>query len=463
MYGKRVAIVEREAVWDKDGVRHGAGYGGTCVNVGCVPKKLMFTAAAHVETAETAPGYEIDMGHPKLDWRKLVEKRTAYVQRLIGIYKSNLDKAGVTRVEGFASFTGPKTVTVNGRTLSADHVLIAVGGQPDKLTMPGAEYCINSDGFFDLKEQPKSALVVGAGYIAVELAGILNALGTRTSLACRGEGVLRHGFDPMIQKVINAEIVRSGVNLITKSQVVAVSKGADGSLSAKLSNGDTVGGLDCVLMAIGRTPMTMNMGLETTGVSFDKKGRIVVDDKQNTGVDGLYCLGDCSISGYELTPVAIAAGRRLADRIFGGADSAKLEYANIATVVFSHPPIGVIGLTEPKAREVYGDAAVSVYSSQFSPMHYALCEPDAKKPMAMKLVCVGDEQRVVGLHIIGISADEMLQGFAVAMKMGATKADFDNAVAIHPTASEELVTMAPWGATKNADGTITPVLPPKRG
>jgi glutathione reductase (NADPH) len=205
------------------------------------------------------------------------------------------------------------------------------------------------------------------------------------------------------------------------------------------------------------------MGLETTGVQLDGKGRVVVDAQQNTGVEGLYCLGDCSTCGYELTPVAIAAGRRLADRLFGGATEAKLEYANIATVVFSHPPIGTIGLTEPAARQHYGDENIKVYQSVFKPMHYALCDEAAKKPMAMKLVCAGAEEVVVGLHIIGIAADEMLQGFGVAMKMGATKADFDNAVAIHPTAAEELVTMHPWGGRLDADGKLVPVLPPKRG
>jgi len=458
-----VALVERGASWDENGVRNGAGYGGTCVNVGCVPKKLMYTAAAHFEMAETAPGYEVQLGgHPKLDWGKLVEKRNAYIQRLNGIYKTNLDKATIERVEGVASFSGPHTVLVNGRTLSADHVLIAVGGEPAMPPIPGAEHCISSDGFFDLMEQPKKALVVGAGYIAVELAGILQALGTAVSLACRGKGVMRHGFDPMIQQVLNEEIPRSGIALKAETQVASVSKEADGKLTAKLTTGETLTDLDVVLMAIGRHPVTKGIGLETTGVKLDDKGRVIVDAQQNTGVEGLYCLGDSSTSGYELTPVAIAAGRRLADRLFGGATEAKLEYANIATVVFSHPPIGTIGLTEPAAREHFGDANIKVYKSVFKPMHYAMCDPKDKKPMAMKLVCAGPEEKVVGLHVIGIAADEMLQGFGVAMKMGATKADFDNSVAIHPTAAEEFVTMAPWGGVTASDGKLIPVLPPKR-
>jgi len=273
MYGKKVVVVERGPDRDENGDRRGGGYGGTCVNIGCVPKKLMYTAATHFEAAETAPGYGVSMGaHPKLDWAALVVKRDAYVARLNGIYTRNLDNAGITHVEGFASFVGPKQVQVNGKTYSADHVLIAVGGKPLMPSIPGAEHCISSDGFFDLKAQPEKALVVGAGYIAVELAGILQTLGSTISLACRGAGVLRHGFDPLIQEVLNKEIVRSGTELLTNSEVALVEKGADGKLSATLNNGKTVTALDCVLVAIGRTPVTQGMGLETTGVQLDAKG-----------------------------------------------------------------------------------------------------------------------------------------------------------------------------------------------
>jgi len=422
----------------------------------------MYTAAAHFEAAETAPGYGVEMGKPRLDWGALAAKRDAYVARLNGIYTRNLDNAGVTHVEGLARFVAPREVEVAGARYSADHVLIAVGGRPATPPIPGAEHCISSDGFFDLKAQPEKALVVGAGYIAVELAGILQALGSSVSLAVRGAGVLRHGFDPLVQEIINAEIPRSGTQLLTNTQVVAVEKdAASGKLTARLASGERLTSLDCVLMAIGRTPVTAELGLEATGVQLDGKGRVVVDEKQETGVSGLYCLGDASTSGFELTPVAIAAGRRLADRIFGGAADAKFEYANIATVVFSHPTIGTIGLTEPQAREAYGDANVKAYKSVFKPMHFALCEEEAKKPMAMKLVCAGEEERVVGLHVIGIAADEMLQGFAVAVKMGATKADFDHACAIHPTAAEEFVTMGPWGAKPDGQGGIVPTPVPK--
>ena len=466
MYGKKVALVERGPSWNENGQRDGAGYGGTCVNVGCVPKKLMYTAAAHIESAHEAGGYGVvHAGEPKVDWAALVAKRNAYIERLNSIYAKNLDNANIERVVGKATFVGPREVVAAGRSLSADHVLIAVGGTPTMLDFPGAEHCISSDGFFELEAQPAKALVVGAGYIAVELAGILNALGTATTLACRGEGVLRRGFDPMVQEVLNAELPRSGVDLRARAEVRSVSKSVDGTLAATLSTGETVSGLDCVLLAVGRHPVTAPLDLGCTGATVQPDGRVRVDEKQWTGVPGLYCLGDASSSGHELTPVAIAAGRRLADRLFGGMADAKLEYECIPSVVFSHPPIGTVGLTEPDARARYGDAAVRCYTSKFKPMHYALCEEDVKKPMGMKLVCVGPEERVVGLHVIGIFADEMLQGFAVALKMGATKADFDNSVAIHPTASEEFVTMAPWGARPADDGgpaAIKPQPPPPR-
>ena len=248
--------------------------------------------------------------------------------------------------------------------------------------------------------------------------------------------------------MLNEELSRTGVTMRTNSAEVAslTKDAASGAIDVTLQNGEKLGGFDCVLMAIGRKPVTRSLGLETTGVTIEPNGKIRVDEYQRTGVEGLYCLGDASTSGLELTPVAIAAGRRLADRLFGGLEGAKLEYDNVPTVVFSHPPIGTVGLTEPAARKAYGDANVKAYRAKFKPMQYALCDEEHKKPMAMKLVCVGEDEKVVGLHVIGHSADELLQGFGVAMKMGATKADFDNCVAIHPTAAEEFVTMGPWGA-----------------
>ena len=456
MLGKRVALIERGPGWDNDGTRVGAGYGGTCVNVGCVPKKLMYTAAAYLEGAEESGGYGVvHESPPKLLWEKLVERRNAYVERLNKIYAKNLDNATIERIVGVAKFVGPNQVEIQGtgRQVSADHVLIAVGGKPTMPDIPGIEHAISSDGFFDLAHQPKRALVVGSGYIGVEIAGILNAMGTETTLLCRGPGVLRHGFDPMITEVLNDELVRTGVSMRANStEAASLAKTADGAIDVTLKSGETLRGFDCVLFAVGRRPVTDTLGLETTGVTVQADGKVRVDEYQSTGVEGLYCVGDSSSSGLELTPVAIAAGRRLADRLFGGLATAKLEYESVPTVVFSHPPIGTIGLTEPAARDAYGDAAVKVYRARFKPMQYALCEEEHKKPMAMKLVCAGPEERVVGLHVIGHAADEMLQGFGVALKMGATKADFDSCVAIHPTAAEEFVTMAPWAARPLGEG-----------
>ena len=471
MLGKRVALVERGPEWDDDGIRRGAGYGGTCVNVGCVPKKLMYTAASFIEAAEESHGYGVEHAvAPVLRWESLVERRDAYVARLNTIYAKNLDNANIERVMGTAKFVGPREVEVAGQRYSADHVLIAVGGAPTMPQIEGVQLAISSDGFFDLKTQPKRALVVGSGYIGVELAGILNALGTQTTLLARGASVLRHGFDPMITEVLNGELERTGVAMRTNSaEVSKLARAADGSIDVTLASGETLSGVDCVLFAVGRTPVTTSLGLEATGVTVEgATGKIRVDDCQWTGVDGLYCVGDASTSGPELTPVAIAAGRRLADRLFGDAPWAKLDYSDVPTVVFSHPPIGTVGLTEPQAVETHGADNVKTYVSRFKPMQYALCDESVKTPMAMKLVCAGPEERVVGLHVIGYAADEMLQGFAVAVKMGATKADFDNTVAIHPTASEEFVTMAPWGAKPLGEGeggappgvTIKPMPPP---
>jgi glutathione reductase (NADPH) len=445
------------------------------VNVGCVPKKLMFTAASFLEAAEEAEGYGVvHSSRPKLMWEALVQKRDAYVARLNTIYARNLDGALIERVVGVAKFVGPKEVEVSPsgspssgrRRLTADHVLIAVGGAPTMPSVPGIEHAISSDGFFDLKAQPRKALVIGSGYIGVEIAGILNAMGTTTTVLCRGPGVLRHGFDPMITEVLNDELKRTGVTMKTNSaEVASIAKsggGVDSSVDVTLRDGSVLRGFDCVLFAVGRHPVTASLGLDAAGVAVERSGKVVVDEYQRTSADGVYCVGDSSTSGLELTPVAIAAGRRLADRLFGGVENAKLEYENVPTVVFSHPPIGTIGLTEPAAREKHGDENVTVYKTRFKPMQYALCAEEMKKPMAMKLVCVGEEERVVGLHVIGHTADEMLQGFAVAIKMGATKTDFDRCVAIHPTAAEEFVTMAPWAARPAAGGgpagaTIKPI------
>ena len=313
------------------------------------------------------------------------------------------------------------------------------------LPIPGAkEFAITSDGFFDLPEMPKRVGVVGAGYIAVELAGVMSELGSETTLICRGETPLR-GFDNLITTTLMEEMHKTGLKFRGKATPKAVVK-EGGGVVLELEDGGRVGPFDTLLMATGRSTAITSLGLEGAGIGTDKGGYVQVDEYQNTNVGGVYALGDVC-GRVQLTPMAIAAGRRLADRLFGSVPDAKADYDDVPTVVFSHPPIGTVGLTEQQAKEEYGESNVKVYSSKFVNLFYGpwRLAPEEKPKTAMKLVCVGEEEKVVGLHVIGMGADEMLQGFAVAMKMGATKADFDACVALHPTAAEEFVTLAPWG------------------
>jgi len=339
-------------------------------------------------------------------------------------------------IRGFARFVDAKTVEVNGETLTADHILIATGGRPSYPDIPGAEHGIDSDGFFELTALPKRVAVVGAGYIAVELAGVLHGLGAETHLFVRKHAPLR-SFDPLIVETLVETIMADGPSLHTHATPKAVVKNSDGSLTLELEDGrsETV---DCLIWAIGREPANDTFNLETTGVKTNDKGHIIVDKFQNTNVSGIYAVGD-NTGAVELTPVAVAAGRRLSERLFNNKPDEHLDYSNIPTVVFSHPPIGTVGLTEPQAREQYGDDQVKVYTSSFTAMYTAVTLH--RQACRMKLVCVGPEEKIVGIHGIGQGMDEILQGFAVALKMGATKKDFDNTVAIHPTAAEEFVTM----------------------
>ncbi len=424
--------------------RHGASaavveydrLGGTCVNRGCVPKKVMWYAASLAHMIEDAPeyGFDVDLRHH--DWSSLVERRAAYIERLNGIYANNLDKDGVVHIVGQARFTGPRTVRVDGTEYSGERVVIAVGGEPVVPDVPGAEHGITSDGFFELKNCPRRVAVVGAGYIAVELAGMLRALGAETHLVMRRDRVLR-GFDRDLGGALMETMANDGIELHTRMPPKSVERG-DHGLDLHGGDGTCLSGLDQVLWAVGRRPRTDDLGLETTGVELADNGTIPVDAWQDTNVDGVHALGDVC-GRFELTPVAIAAGRKLADRLYADQPDARLEYENIPTVVFTHPPMGTVGLSEHEAVEAHGEANVHVHRVRFTPMYHALTAH--KTPAVMKLVCVGDDERVVGCHIFGHGADEMMQGFAVCVRMGATKADFDATVAIHPTSSEELVTM----------------------
>lgn len=371
--------------------------------------------------------------------------------RLNGIYDKNLKNDRVELIRGRASFVSKNEVEValtdGGKdTIRAKKILIAVGGHPSMPpNMPGSEMGISSDGFFELEKQPKKVALVGAGYIAVEMAGMFHHLGSETHLFIRQDKFLR-AFDPMISEKITAEYERQGIHIHKHSKQTKVEKGdKEGWLKLHYSDSETDSGIfdiDCLLWGLGRAPEVEDLNLAATGVKQSEKGHIIVDDYQNTSVDNIYALGDVC-GKAELTPVAIAAGRRLGDRLFGGPQhaNAKLDYSNIPSVVFAHPEAGSIGLTEPEAREKYGDENIKVYKTEFTAMYFAMMEADQKGPTAYKLIVTGTEEKVVGLHILGLGSSEILQGFGVAIKMGATKKDFDSCVAIHPTSAEELVTL----------------------
>ncbi|KAI1373802.1 hypothetical protein F4677DRAFT_189672 [Hypoxylon crocopeplum] len=427
--------------------------GGTCVNVGCVPKKITFNAAALAEAIHDSKAYGFSVQETKpFDFTTFKHKRDAYIKRLNGIYERNLANDKVEYVHGWAKLLSRNEVEItlddgSKTTVRANKILIAVGGEPTKppSNIPGAEHGIDSDGFFDIDTLPKKVALVGAGYIAVEFAGMFNALGTETHLFIRHKTFLR-AFDPMIQEGVTAEYERLGVHVHKESAQTRVDKDpATGKLTVhyKDSNGEgKLEGVDHLIWAIGRTPMTKNIGLEEAGVALDAKGYVVTDGFQASSVDNIFALGDVS-GRVELTPVAIAAGRRLAERLYGGEQfaAARVDYSNIPSVVFAHPEVGSIGLTEPQAVEQYGRDNLKIYSTSFPAMYYAMMEPEDKGPTKYKVICAGPEEKVVGLHIMGQGSGEMLQGFGVAIKMGATKKDFDSCIAIHPTSAEELVTL----------------------
>lgn len=411
--------------------------GGTCVNVGCVPKKVMWNAGHLNEGISLAREYGFDVGDVAFDWSTLKQKRDAYIERLNGIYDRNLGHSGVDVIEAYASFVGPDTVEAAGQQYRAKHTLIATGGHPWVPEVPGTELGISSDGFFELEHLPARTLVVGAGYIATELAGLLNALGSEVTMLLRKFQLLRT-FDESLSSTVMQVMGDAGIDIQTCIQLSGLTRNSDGSIAATQLDGGHCGHFDCVIWAIGRLPNTASLGLDQVGIETDNAGFIPVDEYQNTVVKGVHAVGDVT-GAAQLTPVAIAAGRRLADRLFDGQKEAKVDYRLIPTVVFSHPPIATVGLTEQQAIDQYGVADLKIYNSEFTNMLYAVSE--FKSPTRMKLICQGENERVVGCHIIGEGADEMLQGFAVAMKMGASKADFDHTIAIHPTAAEELVTM----------------------
>ena len=423
-YGASVMVVES------------ARLGGTCVNVGCVPKKVMWYAASLAHEQHIAASYGFAGETPTHDWSALRQRRDAYIERLNGIYAGNLDKRNIDVVRGHARFVDSKTIAVGDARYTAGTITVATGGAPRWPDLPGAELGITSDGFFELDEMPRKVALVGSGYVSVELGGVMAALGADVTILSRFDGVLR-SFDRMLRDEVTTAMRQDGITLEEQFKPASLARDDDGTLSLTAKDGRRFGGFDSVIWAIGRAPSTAELALDTAGVATDERGFIRVDEWQATNVDGIFALGDVT-GAVALTPVAIAAGRRLADRLFGGMQDRRLEYRDIATVIFSHPPMGTLGLSEAEAREQHGDA-VQVFTSAFTPMRYAL--GSEKRRAAMKLITVGEEQRIVGCHVFGEGADEMMQGFAVAIRMGATKRDFDDTVAIHPTSAEELVTM----------------------
>ena len=423
-YGAKCAIVEQ------------ARLGGTCVNVGCVPKKVMWFAAATADSIHHAENYGFDVTLNQFNWATLKQRRDAYIKRLNDIYANNLANNKVSNISGTARFIDAHTIQVGQQQYTADKFLIATGGKPAIPRIQGAGYGITSDGFFELEKQPEKVAIVGAGFIAVELAGVFQSLGTQVTLILRGDHPL-HQFDSMLGIELSKAMQQQGIELVLQTSPSSIEKNPRGKLLINAEQGQIKGEFDELIWAIGRQANTDSLEIENAAISIDKKGFIITDQWQQTTQQNIYSVGDVT-GRAALTPVAIAAARRLSDRLFNGQSERKLDYDLIPSVIFSHPPIGTIGLTEQQAKDLYGEK-VKTYTSSFNPMTQALS--DVKQATTMKLVTVGQDEKVVGCHLFGESSDEMLQGFAVAIKMGATKKDFDDTIAIHPTNSEELVTM----------------------
>ncbi|MEO7324548.1 MAG: glutathione-disulfide reductase [Dokdonella sp.] len=422
-HGAKVAVLEPGAL------------GGTCVNVGCVPKKAMWIAAELAEAQQLAHEVGFELTPAALDWEAFVTRRDRYIANIHVSYRRRFSELGIRLICERGEFLDANRIAAGKHELGAEHVLVATGTRPQRSAINGARLGIDSDGFFELRRCPRRVAVVGSGYVAVELAGVLRALGSEVTLVARGERLLRT-FDHELGNALAQSMQARGIALALGRNPIEALRDADG-YALRFADGDPVRGFDELIWAVGRTPNTPDIGADRAGIALDENGFIITDEWQNTTAPKVYAVGDVS-GRVALTPVAIAASRRLADRVFGGKADAKLDYANIATVVFSHPPLATVGLTEEDARKLHGDA-VTVYRSSFRPMLLALAQREEKT--LMKLVCVGADERIVGIHLFGSATDEIVQGFAVALKMGATKADLDATVAIHPTSAEELVLM----------------------
>ncbi len=421
-FGARVAVAESRYL------------GGTCVNVGCVPKKLLVYGAHFAEDFEQARGFGWSLDEAKFDWPTLIANKNREIERLNGIYRNLLVNSGVTLLEGHARLLDAHSVELGGKRYSAKNILIATGGWPFIPDIPGREHAIDSNEAFFLEQLPKRVLVVGGGYIAVEFASIFHGMGAQTSLLYRGELFLR-GFDGAVRKHLQEELCKRGVDLQFNSDIQRIDKQADGSLLATLEDGRTLAA-DCIFYATGRKPMLDNLGLENTGVELDKRGYIQVDEAYRTSEPSILAIGDV-IGRVQLTPVALAEGMAVARRLFKPEEYRKVDYQMIPTAVFSLPNIGTVGLSEEQAREA--GHQVKIYESRFRPMKLTLT--DCQERSLMKLVVDADSDRVLGCHMVGPDAGEIVQGLAVALKAGATKQLFDETIGVHPTAAEEFVTM----------------------
>ena len=425
-YGAKVGIVESDRL------------GGTCVNRGCVPKKLMVYASHFPAALEESAGYGWTVEPGSLDWLKMITAVNNEVDRLNGIYQRMLDNSEVKVYRGYGKFVDPHTVEIGDQKVTAEKILIAVGGKPFKPDdIPGVEHAITSREIFNVKEQPKRIVIIGGGYIGVEFACILNGLGTEVTLVIRGEKILR-GFDEDLRTEIQEGMERHGIRILNNKPKLAIAKKEHGlEITIPCPNGgeEVIVADAASLAATGRKPDLENLGLENTGVEI-VNGAVAVDEYNKTAEEHIYAVGDCT-DRINLTPVAINEGRIFADVHFGG-KSRKMSYENIPTAVFSTPEAATVGLTEAEAKEQYGDA-IKVYRSKFRPMYYTL--PGKQEKTLMKLIVDTNTDKVVGAHMVGDSAAEIIQGVAIAVKMGATKADFDATVGIHPSSAEEFVTM----------------------
>ncbi len=423
-FGKRVAIVDA------------APLGGTCVNAGCVPKKVMWYAAHAATAVREAANFGVQAQLLGADWQQLVRRRDEYTAGINAYWERHAAALDIDRLHGSARFRSQGEIEVEGARYSADHLVVATGSRPRVPPVPGAELGITSDQFFGLQQRPERVAIIGGGYIGVELAGVLRALGSEVTVVAQEESLLAT-FDPMLSQELRDQMAADGIQFHLPWRVARLERGSR-NLDVLSAEGARLRGFDAVIWAVGRSANVDNLDLGAAGLSVGPSGHLEVDDWQHTAVPGIYAVGD--VTGRKpLTPTAIAAGRRLAERLFGNDRNARVDYDNVASVVFAHPPVGTIGLSEPQAVARYGDQ-VSVYETRFTPMSHAFADQPSRRT-AMKLVCAGAHQQVVGLHVIGESADELLQGFAVAVTMGATKADIDRTIAVHPTSAEELVTL----------------------